>query len=49
MILELVEDTCAVELRGKNLSKQHWLSCLPPNSETALSDHREKPPGCERQ
>jgi hypothetical protein len=48
LVLELVEDSCAIELRGKNLSKQPWLSCLPPNTEAAITDHWEKPPGCER-
>lgn len=49
LTLELVEDDCAIKLRGRNLSKQPWLSCLPPNTEAAISDHWEKPQGCVRE
>jgi hypothetical protein len=45
--LEVIEDECATGLRGRNLSKLPWLSCLPPNTEAAVTDHWQKPPGCE--
>jgi hypothetical protein len=42
-----VKDTCAIHMRATNLTRQAWLSCQPPNTEAAISDHWMKPPGCE--
>lgn len=47
LVLEVIEDECAIGLRAQNLSKIPWLSCLPPNTEAAITDHWEKPPGCD--
>jgi hypothetical protein len=47
LTLETIQDTCAIDLRPKNLSYQPWLSCHPPNVEAAITDHWQKPPGCE--
>lgn len=47
LTLETIQDTCALNLRPKNLSYQPWLSCHPPNVEAAISDHWQKPLGCE--
>jgi len=46
--LDVVDDTCSIRLRGKNLSNDPWLSCMPPNEMTGASDHWHKPPGCEQ-
>ena len=45
--IEVVADSCSIELRGENLGNQAWLSCMPPNEMTGVSDHWHKPPGCE--
>jgi hypothetical protein len=44
---QVVADNCAIELRGKNLASVPWQSCLPPNKEVGISDHWNKPPGCD--
>jgi hypothetical protein len=47
LILEVIDDTCAIYLRAMNLTNLPWLSCQPPNIETGITDHWLKPPGCE--
>ncbi len=47
LILEVIDDTCAIYLRAMNLTNLPWLSCQPPNIEAGISDHWQKPPGCE--
>ncbi|MBI5651982.1 MAG: hypothetical protein HZC40_16320 [Chloroflexi bacterium] len=47
LILIVIHDECAIELRGKNLSAVAWQSCQPPNIEAGISDHWQKPEGCE--
>ena len=47
LVLNVVKDSCSIELRGKNLSAQAWESCQPPNLMTGASDHWHKSPGCE--
>jgi hypothetical protein len=47
LILEVVDDTCAIHLRAANLTNLPWLSCQPPNTEARISDHWVKPPGCD--
>jgi hypothetical protein len=47
IVLEVIEDECAIGLRANNLTKLPWLSCLPPDTEAAVTDHWQKPPGCE--
>ena len=47
LILKVIADHCAIELRGKNLAGLPWLSCQPPNTEAATTDHWLKPGGCD--
>jgi hypothetical protein len=47
LILNLVEDNCAIGLRAMNLTKLPWLSCQPPSREAAITDHWPKPAGCD--
>jgi len=47
LILTVVEDKCAIHLRAMNLTNLPWLSCQPPSTEAAITDHWPKPPGCE--
>lgn len=47
LILQEVDDPCAIDLRGKNLSKQPWLSCQPPSEEAASSGPWTEPAGCD--
>ena len=47
LILEVVDDTCAIYLRAMNLTSLPWQTCSPPNIEAGISDHWPKPPGCE--
>ena len=44
---EVIDDPCAIKLRGLNLTQQPWVSCRPPNTEAAVTDHWPKPVGCE--
>lgn len=45
--LEVIDDTCSFQLRGKNLSNQPWLTCLPPEKTTHPASDWQAPPGCE--
>jgi hypothetical protein len=47
LILDVIEDKCAIGLRALNFTKLPWLSCQPPNIEAAATDHWPKPPGCD--
>ena len=47
LILEVIDDTCAIHLRATNLTHLPWLACQPPNTEARITDHWPKPPGCE--
>jgi hypothetical protein len=47
LILNVVQDKCAIGLRALNLTKLPWLSCQPPSIEAATTDHWPKPPGCD--
>ena len=42
----VIDDPCAIQLRGKNLAETEWISCIPPNREAATSTHWLKPEGC---
>lgn len=44
---EVIDDPCAIKLRSFNLTQQPWISCRPPNTEAAVTDHWPKPEGCE--
>ena len=45
--LKIIDDPCAIKLRGKNLTEVIWSSCQPPNVEAAISTHWPKPKGCD--
>jgi hypothetical protein len=45
--LDPLGDTCSMGLRAANLANQPWLSCTPPNAEAGISDHWQKPAGCD--
>lgn len=47
LILQAVHDTCSIHLRTMNLTKVPWTSCQPPNIEAGITDHWQKPPGCD--
>jgi hypothetical protein len=46
LTLQVIDDPCAIQLRGKNLAHLPWQRCQPPNIEAAVTDHWEKPTGC---
>jgi hypothetical protein len=47
LILQEIEDECAIRLRTMNLTNLPWLSCRPPSAEAGVTDHWPKPRGCE--
>jgi hypothetical protein len=47
LTLTEVDDLCSQGLRAANLVDQPWLSCSPPNTEAAITDHWQKPAGCD--
>ena len=47
LVLELIEDPCAIHMRARNLTKQPWKYCQPPNEEAAITGHWPVPAGCE--
>jgi hypothetical protein len=47
LILEVIDDPCAIKLRAMNLAQQPWMSCRPPNIEAAITEHWLKPEGCD--
>lgn len=47
LILTEIDDPCSQGLRAANFVDQPWLSCRPPNTEAAITDHWQKPEGCE--
>jgi hypothetical protein len=47
LILEAIDDPCAIKLRAMNLTQQPWMSCRPPNIEAAVTEHWLKPGGCD--
>jgi hypothetical protein len=47
LVLEVLDDPCAIKLRAMNLTQQPWLPCRPPNIEAAVTEHWLKPEGCD--
>jgi hypothetical protein len=47
LILTEIDDPCSQGLRSANLIDQPWLSCQPPNIEAMITDHWQKPEGCD--
>jgi len=47
LTLTEVEDPCSRGLRAANFIDQPWLSCRPPNTEAMITDHWQKPAGCD--
>ena len=46
LVLEEIEDSCAIRLRARNLTSIPWNACQPPNHEAGVTDHWKKPAGC---
>jgi hypothetical protein len=46
LTLEVIQDACGEGLRTGNLIAHTWMSCQPPNTEAAVTDHWAAPPGC---
>jgi hypothetical protein len=47
LTLTEIDDPCSQGLRAENLTDQPWLSCQPPNVEAMITDHWQKPEGCD--
>ena len=47
LVLEVIDDPCAIRLRAANLGGQAWQPCRPPNVEAAVTGHWPEPEGCE--
>ena len=47
LILQVIEDDCAIGMRAKNLTMLPWMSCQPPSMEAGYSGHWNAPPGCD--
>jgi hypothetical protein len=47
LTLKVIKDECAIGLRAMNLTNLPWLSCHPPSTEAAITDHWPKPRGCD--
>jgi hypothetical protein len=47
LVLEVIDDPCAIRLRAMNLTQLPWISCRPPNTEAAVTEHWQKPKGCD--
>ena len=47
LVLEVIDDPCAIRLRAMNLTQLPWISCSPPNTEAAVTEHWQKPKGCD--
>ena len=47
LVFRAIEDECSIRLRAKNLTKQPWITCYPPNREAAVTGHWLEPPGCQ--
>jgi hypothetical protein len=39
LVLEVIDDPCAIRLRALNLTGQPWRSCRPPNTEATVGEH----------
>jgi hypothetical protein len=47
LTLTEVDDPCSQGLRAANLTFQPWISCRPSNLEAMITDHWQKPTGCD--
>jgi hypothetical protein len=47
LVLEAIDDPCAIRLRAATLAQQPWRPCRPPNVEAAVTEHWPKPEGCD--
>ncbi|MBW2412422.1 MAG: hypothetical protein JRF72_21690 [Deltaproteobacteria bacterium] len=45
--LQVIEDECAIRMRGKNLTQFPWTLCPPSSVEAGTSTHRNRPFGCD--
>jgi hypothetical protein len=47
LVLEAIDDPCAIRLRAATLTRQPWQPCRPPNVEAAVTGHWPQPEGCD--
>jgi hypothetical protein len=47
LVLEVIDDPCAIRLRAMNLTQTPWDACRPPSIEAAVTEHWRKPEGCD--
>jgi len=47
LVLEVIDDPCAIRLRAVNLGGQDWRPCRPPSVEAAVTGHWPEPEGCD--
>jgi hypothetical protein len=47
LVLEVIDDPCAIRLRAVNLGGRDWRPCRPPNVEAAVTGHWPEPEGCD--
>jgi hypothetical protein len=47
LTLDVIDDPCGFGLRATGLTAQPWLSCQPSSVEAAITDHWQKPHGCD--
>jgi hypothetical protein len=58
LVLKAIDDPCSIGLRARNLTSSPWTGisaqqgqgadpCQPPNREAAVTDHWNKPAGCQ--
>ena len=45
--LKVIADTCQVNRRGRSFANLAWLSCHPPSTEAAVTDHWPRPAICD--
>ncbi len=46
LTFDIIDDPCAIKLRGMNFCETDWVSCYPPNEEASITAHWPKPHGC---
>lgn len=47
LTLRVIDDPCAIRLRGKNLAHLPWIGCQPPGAGGVAAVRWERPAGCE--
>jgi len=47
LFLEVIDDPCAIKLRGLNLTQQPWRACRPPSLADGVAENGSQPEGCD--